>query len=88
MQPNLIQIHYLSALLYAYLHNTMRHLLTTITAIILGTATIYAQEIDYHIDFNAGYSNGNYTPFWHISNRQGVGSMESQSGYMRAAIAG
>ena len=88
MQPNLIQIHYLSAPLYAYLHNTMRHLLTTITAIILGTATIYAQEIDYHIDFNAGYSNGNYTPFWHISNRQGVGSMESQSGYMRAAIAG
>lgn len=47
-----------------------------------------AQELDYRIEFNGAASEGGYTPFWHISNRQGVGSTHLKSGYARAALTG
>lgn len=52
------------------------------------TTTLSAQELKYSIEMNGIASNGDYAPFWHISNRQGVGSIETNSGYIRSAISG
>ena len=48
----------------------------------------YAQDDnDLHIlaQFNDSYSDGENTPFWLVSRRQGVTSLETQNGFMRIA---
>lgn len=65
----------------------MRHI-ATIFIICFAIANIQAQNIEYKIEFNGALSNGDYAPFWHISNRQGIASVDSQSGYLRTALFG
>ncbi len=50
--------------------------------------TIYAQSFSYNIETTGAISKGTYTPFWHISNRQGLGSVATKNGYLRAGISG
>ena len=50
--------------------------------------TLSAQNLSYNIEMNGVASNGDYTPFWHIANRQGIGSIDTRSGYIRAALSG
>ncbi len=52
------------------------------------SAVLSAQDLKYNIEMNGVASNGDYTPFWHISNRQGLGSIDTRSGYVRAALMG
>lgn len=65
----------------------MRNILLLLVGVFAGVAA-FAQGLDYKVEFGGALSGGSYTPFWHVSNRQGVGSVESQSGYMRATVAG
>ena len=37
---------------------------------------------------NGLYGSGSYAPFWHIANRQGLGSTENASAYTRLGIEG
>lgn len=65
----------------------MRFILTGI--LLFFTVTLLnAQGLTYNIEINGASSNGNYTPFWHISNRQGVSSIKTNSGYTKAGIQG
>lgn len=64
----------------------MRKLVSIILLCI--TTVLSAQNISYCIEMNGVASDGDYTPFWHISNRQGIGSIETRSGYIRAAVSG
>lgn len=47
-----------------------------------------AQQIKYSVEMNGAYADGAYAPFWHVSNRQGLGSVSLKSAYMRAKIEG
>ena len=48
-----------------------------------------AQEIHYRVEFNAAaVADGRNAPFWHISNRQGLGSIDGFSSYTRIAVKG
>ena len=48
-----------------------------------------AQEIHYRVEFNAAaVADGRNAPFWHISNRQGLGSIDGFSSYTRVAVKG
>lgn len=58
------------------------------TLICLAFTIMQAQEFSYFIEANGSISNGNYTPFWHVSNRQGLGSVDTNSGYMRVGLLG
>ena len=55
---------------------------------LVSTLVAIAQEFNYRIETNASLSGGNYAPFWHVSNRQGIGSIDTESGYARAALYG
>lgn len=65
----------------------MRHITAIIVACIAITS-IQAQNVNYSIEFTGAMSDGNYTPFWHLSNRQGLSSIDTKSAYMRAGVSG
>ncbi|MBR3883703.1 MAG: hypothetical protein IKJ31_02975 [Bacteroidaceae bacterium] len=52
----------------------------------IGNAT--AQNLSYNVELSGNAGSGDYAPFWHISNRQGIMSQENSSGYIRAGLAG
>lgn len=60
------------------------------TSAILFTTCIFlhAQDVSYNIEMTGAAANGTYTPFWHMSNRQGLGSIDTKNGYLRAGISG
>lgn len=64
----------------------MRKLLYTL--FISLSAALSAQNIQYNVEMSGVASDGDYTPFWHVSNRQGLGSIDTRSGYIRAALSG
>lgn len=47
-----------------------------------------SQSLTYSVEFNGAAAGGDYAPFWHVSGRQGLGSVDTGSGYMRVAVAG
>lgn len=47
-----------------------------------------AQELTTKYEFSGTYGSGEYTPFWHIANRQGLSSHESDMFYTRLGIEG
>lgn len=49
------------------------------------TARNIADSISYKIETSASYSAGKHTPFWMVSNKQGLSSIEKNCGYVRAA---
>ena len=52
------------------------------------SAALSAHDIQYNVEMSGVASDGDYAPFWHVSNRQGVGSIDTRSGYIRAALSG
>ena len=40
----------------------------------------------YHVEATATVSSGEHTPFWLVSNRDGLGSIEKNYGYLRAGL--
>lgn len=60
-------------------------LTTLLLAMVLVTK---AQNIIYMVETCGSATDGNYTPFWHIANRQGLGSIDTKNGYIRTAING
>lgn len=52
------------------------------------TNSIKAQELKYNFELNGNVANGSYTPFWHVSNRQGLGTVDTNSGYLRTSLFG
>ncbi|MBQ2779644.1 MAG: hypothetical protein IJF46_07725 [Bacteroidaceae bacterium] len=43
-------------------------------------------SLDYYAQFNAIVSDGNYAPYWLTANRNGVSSVDANSGYARYAM--
>lgn len=60
----------------------------TFLLISVTSAVLYAQEFKYSVEAAGAVADGEYAPFWHISNRQGVISKDTESGYLRAALGG
>ena len=59
------------------------------TLLLLSVATnSVAQTISTHYEATGTYGSGDYTPFWHISNRQGLSSNENNSAYTRLGVEG
>lgn len=55
---------------------------------IFSFASVYSQKLQYSVEMSGAASDGGYSPFWHVSNRQGLGSIDTRSGYVRAALVG
>lgn len=69
----------------------MRYLFNRIFALaLLGTccSAVSAQTVSYRVEGTGALSGGSFAPFWHTANRQGLGSVETRSGYLRAAAVG
>ena len=52
---------------------------------------VFAQNehnLEYHLETVALTGSGEYAPFWHTSNRQGLPSVNKNSGYMHFATLG
>lgn len=50
-------------------------------------ATAYALDgVRYFAETQASFSDGKHTPFWLVNNRQGLSSIEKNSGYVRAGV--
>lgn len=47
-------------------------------------ATDLIDSLSYRIEANASFSSGRHTPFWLVSNRQGLSSIEKNNGFVRA----
>lgn len=43
-------------------------------------------SLEYLLETRATFSGGDYTPFWLVSNLQGLGSIEKNNGFVRGAI--
>ena len=61
-------------------------LAATMALAIQGTQAQHLLKTSY--EANGLYGSGNYAPFWHIANRQGVSSTERASAYTRLGIEG
>lgn len=46
------------------------------------------RKMDYRFETVGALSQGDYTPFWLVSNRQGLSSLENKSGYIRLSALG
>lgn len=44
------------------------------------------EGLRYEVSANASFSGGDYTPFWLVSNRYGLASLEKNNGYIRAGL--
>ncbi len=58
------------------------------TLLMLSTTVGVAQNLSYNVELSGSAGSGNYAPFWHMSNRQGVMSEERGSSYMRVGFDG
>ena len=47
-----------------------------------------SQTLKYSAEINAVAANGTYAPFWHVANRQGLGGVATNNGYMRVSVEG
>ncbi len=58
--------------------------------LLLATATtgIKAQTVSERQELTCAYGNGEYAPFWHITNRQGLGSEKTGMAYTRVGASG
>lgn len=64
-------------------------ILKKIVLLALGAVFVYtanAQMLNYSMEVNGTAGGGDYAPFWHSSNRFGLGSTETKNGYVRAAL--
>ncbi|MBO5864792.1 MAG: hypothetical protein J6Q73_01900 [Bacteroidaceae bacterium] len=56
--------------------------------LLLITANSFAQTISTKYEATGVYGNGEYTPFWHMSNRQGLSSHQNSLFYTRLGVEG
>lgn len=74
-----------------YLTASANKILIT-TAVIASTyfssaaATEYADTVESRSEITATFSHGPYTPFWMVSNRQGLSSAKPNNGYLRESL--
>lgn len=77
----------------ANLYSIYRHLATyflLLTAVLVCVANARAESlrndsVRYFAEVKTSFSGGQNTPFWLVSNLQGLGSIEKNNGYVRAA---
>lgn len=50
------------------------------------THAAVADSLRYHGELTAGFSHGATTPFWMVSNREGMGSVRPDNGYVRLSL--
>ena len=58
------------------------------TLLLLASTSAGAQTITTHYEAAGTYGSGDYAPFWHTANRQGLGSHKSSSFYTRLGVEG
>ncbi len=66
--------------------NRIKSLATAL--LLLVSTSAGAQTISTHYEATGTYGSGDYAPFWHISNRQGLGSQKTGSAYTRLGVEG
>ncbi|MCM1021996.1 MAG: capsule assembly Wzi family protein [Muribaculum sp.] len=52
----------------------------------VATPVAAIDNISYSAETQASFSTGEHTPFWLVNNRQGLSSIEKNSGYVRAGV--
>lgn len=60
-----------------------------VAAVIVASAYAVAFALDgvrYSAETQASFSSGEHTPFWLVNNRQGLSSIQKNSGYVRAGV--
>lgn len=62
--------------------------LATVLLLLFFSASSLAQTISTHYEATGVYGSGEYTPFWHMANRQGLSSHKSSSLYTRLGVNG
>ena len=60
----------------------------TTALLLLIALSSQAQELITRYELSGTYGSGNYTPFWHMANRQGLSSHESEAFYTRLGVEG
>lgn len=59
-----------------------------VALLLLVSASALAQTITTSYEATGAYGSGNYAPFWHTANRQGLGSHKTGSFYTRLGVEG
>ena len=72
------------------MHTTVKMIKKILFLVVLLTSisSIKAQSITERQELTAAFGSGNYAPFWHITNRQGLGSEKTTMAYTRAGVGG
>lgn len=66
----------------------MKRVVLFILILMAATTCIKAQTIATRYEVSGTYGNGTYTPFWHMANKQGLGSEKTGMAYARAGVFG
>ena len=64
----------------------IKYLLATL--VLLTASSSHAQQLATKYELSGTYGGGSYTPFWHMANRQGLSSHESDAFYARLGVEG
>ena len=59
-----------------------------LSLLLISTMSIKAQTIATRYEASGAYGSGTYAPFWHMANRQGLGSEKTGMGYARVGAQG
>ena len=61
---------------------------TILTILLILTTHVTAQTITERQEIAGAIGNGEYAPFWHMANRQGISSEKTAMGYARVGVGG
>ena len=64
----------------------IKYLATTL--VLLMALSSHAQQLSTKYELSGTFGSGEYTPFWHMTNRQGLGSHENSAFYARLGVEG
>ena len=62
--------------------------IVTAFLLVLAISAVNAQTLEDRYEFTGTFGSGDFAPFWHMSNRQGVPSYEKNSVYTRLGVDG
>lgn len=60
--------------------------LTLLSILPLSSFAQFTKGMNYAVETGVNFSGGDYTPFWLVSNKQGLSSVTKNNGYLRAGI--
>lgn len=60
--------------------------LTLLSILPLSSFAQFTKGMNYAVETGVTFSGGDYTPFWLVSNKQGLSSVTKNNGYLRAGI--